>query len=115
MPRGAGPGASTVSRWRWLGRLLPRDVRERVFEPAFADLTHEWLTAADRRVPFGVRAVATLLGCLRIAIPRVIVRDRRLTRFGKVVVWGGAAIVLVILVVANLTEGYAAYENSCQG
>ena len=112
MHSGGGPGASTVSRWRWLGRLLPRDVRERVFEPAFADLTYGWLTAADRRVPFGVRAVGTFMGCVRIVIPRVIVRDRRLTRFGKVVVWGGAAIVLVILVVANLTEGYAAYGNS---
>ena len=52
------------------------------------------------------------MGCARIAIPRVIVRDRRLTRFGKVVVWGGAAIVLVMLVVASLTEGYVAYGNS---
>ena len=107
-----GPGASSVSRWRWLGRLLPREVRERVFEPAFADLTYGWLTAAGRRVPFGVRAIAMFVGCVRIAIPRVIVRDGRLTRFGKVVVWAGAAIVLVMLVVANLSEGYAAYENS---
>ena len=38
--------------------------------------------------------------------------DRRLTRFGKVVVWGGAVIVLLMLVVANLTEGYGAYGNS---
>ncbi len=112
VPGGGGPGSSTVSRWRWLGRLLPRDVRERVFEPAFADLTYGWLTAADRRVHFGVRAIATFVGCVRIAIPRVIVRDGRLTRFGKVVVWGGAAIVLVMLVVANLTEGYVAYGNS---
>ena len=110
--RAGGPGASTVSRWRWLGRLLPRDVRERVFEPAFADLTYGWLTTAERRVPFGVRALGTFMGCISIAIPRVIVRERRLTRFGKVVVWGGAAIVLLVLVVANLTEGYAAYESS---
>ncbi len=110
--RAGGPGASTVSRWRWLGRLLPRDVRERVFEPAFADLTYGWLTAADGRVPFGVRAVGTFLGCARIAIPRVIVRDRRLTRFGKVVVWGGAVVLLLMLVVANLTESYGAYGDS---
>ena len=112
MHSGDGSPASTVSRWRWLGRLLPRDVRERVFEPAFADLTYGWLTAADGRVPFGVRAFGTFLGCARIAIPRVVVRDRRLTRFGKVVVWGGAVIVLLMLVVANLTEGYGAYGNS---
>ena len=106
------PDASAVSRWRWLGRLLLRDVRERVFEPAFADLTYGWLTAADRRVPFGVHAVGTFAGCVRIEIPRVIVRHRRLTRLRKVVVWGGAGIVLIILVLANLTEGYAAYPNS---
>ncbi len=112
MHRGGGSRPSTVSRWRWLGRLLPRDVRERVFEPAFADLTHVWLTTAERRVPFGVRALGTFMGCARIAIPRVIVRDRRLTRFGKVVVWGGAVILLLMLVVANLTEGYGAYGDS---
>ncbi len=112
MRSGDGPGASTVSRWRWLGRLSPRDVRERVFEPAFADLVYGWLTTAERRVPFGVRAVGTFMGCACIAIPRVIVRDRRLTRVGKVVVWGGAAIVLVMLVVANMTQGYVAYGNS---
>ena len=55
-------------------------------------------------------APGPLKGC--IAIPRVIVRDGRRTGFGKVVVWGGAAIVLVMLVVANLTEGYVAYGNS---
>ncbi len=107
--RAGRPGASAVSRWRWLGRLLPPDVRERVFEPAFADLTYGWLTTAERRVPFGVRALGTFMGCARIAMPRVIVRDRRLTRFGRALVWGGAAIALLVLVVANLTEGYAAY------
>ena len=112
MRRGGGSGAPTISRWRRLGRLLPRDVRERVFEPAFADLTYGWLTAADPRVPFGIRAVGTFVGCARIAIPRVIVRDRRLTRVGKIVVWSGAAIVLLVWVVANLTDGYATYGNS---
>jgi hypothetical protein len=43
--------ATGVERWRALGRLLPRDVRERIFEPAFGDLTYHWLTSdVGRRV-----------------------------------------------------------------
>ena len=62
--------ATGVERWRALGRLLPRDVRERIFEPAFGDLTYHWLTSdVGRRVPFGVRALSTFLGCFPVAIP----------------------------------------------
>ncbi len=75
--------AAGVERWRALGRLLPRDVRERVFEPAFGDLTYHWLTSNDgRHVPFGVRALSTFLGCFPVVIPRLFVKGGRLTGFG---------------------------------
>jgi hypothetical protein len=63
-------------RWRVLGRLLPREVRERVFEPAFSDLLYAWLTrtAARPRVPFALRVMGTVRprrrpGGLRAARP----------------------------------------------
>ena len=103
-------GASGVERWRALGRLLPSDVRERIFEPAFGDLTYHWLTSdAGRRLPFGVRALSTYLGCFPVAIPRLFVRGGRLTGFGRVSVWAVAVLATVMLVLANFAETYASY------
>ena len=111
-PRPTGAGRS-IARWRRLGKLLPRDVRERVFYPAFADLTRAWLTRSGRHRSrpsgFGVRVVATWLRCLPIALPRLLLRDGRLTRAGRAVVWGGATALVVLLVVVNLQVRYGAY------
>ena len=103
-------GASGVERWRALGRLLPRDVRERIFEPAFGDLTYHWLTSdGGRRVPFGVRALSTFLGCFPVVIPRLFVKGGRLTGFGRASVWAVAVLATVMLVLANFAETYASY------
>lgn len=54
------------------------DVRERIFEPAFGDLTYQWLSADEaRRLPFGISALSTFLGCFPVVILRLFV-------------WGGA-------------------------
>ncbi len=99
-----------VERWRALGRLLPRDVRERIFEPAFGDLTYHWLTSAGgRRLPFGLRALSTYLGCFPVAIPRLFVRRGRLTGFGRASVWAVAVLATVMLVLANFAQTYASY------
>jgi hypothetical protein len=105
--------ARYVERWRALGRLLPQDVRERVFEPAFADLVRLWLESSGRagRAPFGLQALGTYARCVPIAVPRVLVRHGRLTRVGHIVVWGGAALVLFVLVVINISETYATYGS----
>jgi hypothetical protein len=106
-------GHAPISRWRRLGRLLPNDVRERVFEPAYADLARAWVTSAPvgERASFGLRAVATWAGCIPIAAPRLFVRDGRLTRMGRVVVLGGAAVALLAVVVSNVVAGYGAYGS----
>ena len=101
-----------AGRWLALGRLLPRDVRERIFDPAFSDLMRAWLTASEgrRRLPFAVHAVGIYAGCFPIAIPRLFLDHGRLTRFGRaslVVIGVGAT---VALVVANLAEFYASYS-----
>ena len=99
-----------VERWRALGRLLPRDVRERIFEPAFGDLTYQWLTSdSGRQLPFGVHALSTFLGCFPVAIPRLFVKGGRLTGFGRASVWAVAVLATVMLVLANFAETYASY------
>lgn len=105
--------ASRVERWRSLGRLLPREVRERVFEPAFADLTYAWLTSSEesRRLPFGAHAMGTYLGCFSIAIPRLFVRGGRLTRFGRFSFWALGVLATVALLVANMAQSYASYSR----
>ena len=101
-----------VERWRALGRLLPKDVRERIFEPAFGDLMYHWLTSADAggRLPFGVHALSTYLGCFPVAIPRLFVNGGRLTNFGRASVWAVAVLATVALVVANMAQAYASYD-----
>ncbi|HXV86529.1 MAG TPA: hypothetical protein VD793_07510 [Gemmatimonadales bacterium] len=88
--------AAGPERWMTLGRLFPRDIRERVFEPAFGDLLHQWLKApaAGRRVPFGVRVVAMCGATVVAAFPDFFVRRRRLTRVGR------AALVIMVLLAA---------------
>ena len=103
--------AAGVERWRALGRLLPRDVRERIFEPAFGDLTYHWLRSdGGRGLPFGVRALSTYLGCFPVAIPRIFVKGGRLTGFGRASVWVVAVLATVMLVLANFAQSYASYE-----
>ena len=95
-------------RWRALGRLLPHDVRERIFDPAFSDLMRAWLMASKgrRRLPFAVQAVGTYVGCFPIAIPRLFVHNGRLTRFGRVSLWAVGILATVTLVVANMVQSY---------
>jgi len=98
-------------RWQSLGRLLPEDVRERVFDPAFADLMRAWLTAGEgrRHIPFGVQAVGTYVGCFPIAIPRLFVRHGRLTRVGRLSLWAVGILATVALFIANVSQSYASY------
>jgi len=99
-------------RWRVLGRLLPSEVRERVFEPAFADLMRDELTVSQRpaRASFGLRATGMCLRCLPIAVPQIFLKRGRLTRFGRASMWVAAVLVTVALVVANMRHAYASYD-----
>ena len=102
---------SRPERWRSLGRLLPEDVRERIFDPAFADIMRAWLTESNgrRRVPFALQAMGTYVGCFPIAIPRLFVHDGRLTRFGRVSLWAAGILATVALFVANVAQSYGPY------
>ena len=87
------------ARWRLLGRLLPRTVRQRVFEPAFADLLRASLESDVPMRGFGIRALGTFVGCLPPAAVRLFVVQGRptwLTRLGA----AGIAVVLLLRVMA---------------
>ena len=97
-------------QWRVLGRLLPREVRERIFEPAFSDLVYGWLTAPTaRRLPFSMHAAGTFLGCFAVALPRLFVRNRRLTRLSQVMIWSLVLVATAVLIAANVTQLYGEY------
>ena len=76
-------------------------------EPAFGDLVHGWLTRPDRRrTPFGLHALGTLVGCAPIALPRLFVRNSRMTRLGRVTAWSAVVVSSAVLVLRNVLQGY---------
>ena len=91
-----------------MGRLLPADVRERVFDPAFSDLLRAWLTRRPdaESAPFGLQVFGTYVGCVPFAIPRLFVRGGHLTRFGKVAVWVSIVLALVWIVLLRTSGSY---------
>jgi hypothetical protein len=95
-------------RWRGLGRLLPADVRARVFEPALADLVHTWLTDRENRgsIPFGLRALVTCLGCLPAAGRGLFIRRGRLTLLGRHWAWALVALTVIGMTAARIWLGY---------
>lgn len=104
-------GRNPIEHWRRIGRILPRDVRERIFEPAFYDVVRVWLgeRGARGRVPLGVRVLWTVLGCVRIALPGLVVSRGRLTRLGRFawITAVGASILVTLLIVLRPYLGYA--------
>lgn len=102
--RGAG-----LERWRALGRLLPREIRERVFDPAFSDLLRTWVKGRGSAgaLPFGLHALGTFVGCVPIAVPRLFIDRGRLTRLGRVSLISVGLIVLVVLVMNSVYDAYA--------
>jgi len=63
---------------RRFARVLPREFRERVFEPALADLRIGESAAPNN----GFARVLLLLECLRIGLPQHVWRRGRPTRLG---------------------------------
>jgi hypothetical protein len=101
-------GGGSLEGWRWLGRLLPADIRERVFEPALGDLQRAWLTGGSRpaSLPFGVYALGTYLGCVPGAVPLLFVRRGRLTRLGRTALWSATALALALAWITYVSGTY---------
>ena len=90
-----------------LRRLLPREFRERVVEPAWADLALEEHASPPRRAAALAARAILVLECLRLALPAIIWNRGRLTRLSR------AALVVMLLIVAALLiarrRAYAAH------
>jgi hypothetical protein len=86
-------------------RLLPADFRERVFEPALADLRldeGEMDAGPARRV---VARLVILAECFRLGLPQLVWRRGRPTRLGGALL---AAVLVIALLVQRHNYGGAA-------
>ena len=63
---------------RMMSRLLPRELRERVFEPALADLLASE-AGASRTPRWRLARLVLVLECFRLSIPQLLWRRRRPT------------------------------------
>ena len=91
-------------------RFLPREFRERVFEPAWADvLLDEQRPGAHRRGAVLSRFVL-VLECLRLGLPQLVWHRGRLTRLAR-----GAAVAVVVVAVALVVLLRAAYPAHAVG
>jgi len=77
--------------WTWLGRLFPREVRERVFEPACYERLRDRLE--DRRSALGpgvgLYAINAFLGTAGRNLPRIWFENRGLSGIGRLAVGTG--------------------------
>jgi hypothetical protein len=64
---------------RLISHALPRELRERVFEPALADLRLREAEGSER-LPRWLARLILLLECVRLSIPRAFWRRGRPTR-----------------------------------
>lgn len=98
--------AGVGERWDRIRRLLPTHARERLFDPAIADLEAAHLRNG-RGMPSRFQVSVVALDCLRLVVPRAFVRDRRPTRAAWILVGVLVALaVLSLLRSAGDTTGY---------
>jgi hypothetical protein len=81
---------------RALPRLLPREFRERVFEPALADLEYEERSSRARGARQWFALTILIAECLRLGAPQLVWRRGRPTRLGAGVL---AALLLLALLI----------------
>ena len=90
-----------------LRRLVPREFRERVVEPAWADLALEEHASPPRLAGALLARVILVLECLRLGLPTLVWNRGRLTRFAR------AGLVVMLLIVTALLiarrRAYAAH------
>ncbi len=86
------------SRWFGIGSLLPAEVRQRLFEPAYYDLVREELAERKgaRGWPFGLRAVWLLLASSAQGVVFFLQDRQRRRKFAIGLAWT-AGIITVIM------------------
>ncbi len=95
------PEHSTGVWWFALGTVLPREIRERIFEPACYDLLRERASRdKDRRErwSYSLRAVNILLSSSWRGALLVLPKRRGVRKFAKIAVFGGLAAAILMLI-----------------
>ena len=92
-----------------LGRLLPRRLREYVFEPACYDLVCETLERRRNVRLLAPRLVGVLLHVAAVNFPRVLVEDRRPSRLALFLGGFVAIIFLALMSVVLIMRGAYGY------
>lgn len=88
------PVHSPAPWWTALGRLLPREVRERVFEPACYERLHDVLAnRTTRRAGVGVYAISVFVGTAGRNLPRIWFEGRRLSGLGRLAIAVGLTMI----------------------
>ena len=90
--------------------LLPRRVRERVFEPAYADLLLDDQEARRTSRPKTARRLGAgavlVLESLRLGLPSYFWQDGRITRFGRSAIVLLVSSMIVVFLLATLAKSY---------
>jgi hypothetical protein len=85
---------------RMISRILPRELRERVFEPALADL-HVSEAGSPPTPRRRLARLVLVLECTRLSIPRLLWRRRRPTRLAI-----GMLVMLMLFRLLVARQGY---------
>lgn len=86
--------------WTLLGRLLPREVRERVYEPACYERLSAMLESrSPARVGVGIYAINVFLGTAGRNLPRIWFDGRCLSGLGRLAVGMGLTVIGAWLIV----------------
>lgn len=93
------------SHWffRAFARILPKEFRERVFEPAWGDILLEEHHAGGSLKAFRARCVL-FLECLRLGIPQLVWQQGRPTHLAR---RGIAAAAVIVGLMLLMRVGYA--------
>lgn len=90
--------------WLKLGRILPRTLRERVFEPAYFDLLAERSRAVRGHRRLGFRVLVLAFEAYRVGAPGLVWSFRRASRKVQF------AVMLLVLVLAVTVFMVTTYE-----
>ncbi|MEE8147860.1 MAG: hypothetical protein V3T24_09670 [Longimicrobiales bacterium] len=106
------PDPTRPRYWDWLGRALPRSLRELMYQPLCDDLWRAHVTAAVRRgrLVLWFRFAGCFAASVGYSMPRYFVERDRMTLLGRsLFVLAAAALVLAIVTltpwIITLTTG----------
>ena len=98
-----GEPAELAGSWARLGRLLPRRLRSRVFEPAYFDLLAE--RSYGSGLGFGFRVLGLALDSYRVGGPHLVWEAAR-SRKTRILLAVMAAAIVVVLIIFRLAVNY---------